>query len=759
MNTFRRFFIVAPAVAIVSGIPTTAVPAEEDSVVIREIVVTARRRVENLQETPLSVVAMGPQELQQQNIDNINELNIKLPNVSLGTSGGLGGHNGSFYIRGLGTGRNSLNQESAVALYIDDAYFGRSDAAILKVLDVERIEVLRGPQGTLFGRNATSGAIRYITAKPSVDALSGKFDATTGRFNRFDAKGYINIPLDDASALRLTAASLNRDGYIDNLVTGQDLGDVGYNALRAQYLWLPTESVEILATAEYSENDTNGPGSVGLSYDNSAPFQAAPPGVAENAHVNTIIPGSAGTEDVPTGDLSTTFGTGPQFNQTDSLGLTLTINWDLGNAMLLKSATTYRDLDTNVGLDVDGTPAALLERTADRDISTLSQEFQLSGTTERYEWLTGLFFLEEDGDAIQEEFRGTHFAPVVPHGIAGSQFVTPHKTTSFAVFGQTSYHFNDSFALTGGLRFTRDEKEMEVELTTPDESDTAIITPSDPGFAPFEASTRFEDDWSALSGRISLEWNVRDNIFFYGLYSRGFRSGGINDEFDEAGGVDNFGITSFDEETIDNFEVGVRSDLLDDRLRLNATVFYSIANDLQFAKLIDPTGASSASIIDNAAKAIIQGVEGDFILALNEFITFDGRFGLLDFEYDELDPGVTAITLNSDGARAPDFSYSIGSNIVIPIGNGDLDLRLDYGWMDDHRLLEGDAVSIRQDAYGLFDANLSYRNESNWTVSVFGTNLTDEEYATGGLDIAGLGFVQIEPGRPREWGVRVSYEF
>lgn len=759
MNIFRMFFVVVPAVVIAGGIPATAFPAEEDSAAIREIVVTARRRAENVQETPVSVIAMGPQELQQQNVDNINELDIKLPNVALGTSGGLGGHNGSFYIRGLGTGRNSLNQESAVALYIDDAYFGRSDAAILKVLDVERIEILRGPQGTLFGRNATSGAIRYITAKPSVDALSGEFDVTTGRFSRFDAKGHVNIPMDDASALRLTAASLNRDGYVDNQVTGEDLGDVGYNALRAQYLWLPSDTVEILATAEYSENDTNGPASIGLSYDNSAPFQAAPPGVAENAHVNTVIPGTAGTEDVPTGDFSTTFGTGPQFNRTDSLGLALTVNWNIGDDVFLKSATTWRDLDTNVGIDVDGTPAALLERTADRQISTVSQEFQLSGATKRYEWLAGLFFLEEDGEAVQEEFRGTHFAPVAPHGIAGSQFVTPHETTSFAVFGQTTYRFNDRFALTGGLRVTRDEKEMQVVLTTPDESATATITPSDPGFAPFEADASFEDDWSAPSGRISLEWNVREDVFAYGLYSRGFRSGGINDEFDEAGGVDNFGITSFDEETIDNFEIGVRSDLLGDRLRLNATVFYSIANDLQFAKLIDPTGASSASIIDNAAKAIIQGVEGDFVLAFNEFVTVDGRFGLLDFEYDELDEGVTAITLNSDGARAPDFAYSIGGNFVLPIGNGRLDLRLDYGWMDDHRLLEGDAVSIRQDAYGLLDANLSYSTETNWTVSVFGTNLTDEEYATGGLDIAGLGFVQIEPGRPREWGVRVSYEF
>lgn len=702
---------------------------------------------------------MGASDLEQQNIDNLGDLSIKLPNVALGSSGGLGGNNGSFYIRGLGTGRNSLNQESAVALYIDDAYFGRSDAALLQILDVERIEVLRGPQGTLFGRNATSGAIRYITIKPTLGETSGKASLTGGEYDRFDVKGSLNIPAGDNAALRLTAATLNREGFVQNEVTGEDLSDIGYNALRGQLLFVPTDAFEILAAVDYSENDTNGPGSIALSYDNSAPFQAAAPGIAENAYVNTIIPGTEGTEDVPTNDFFATYGAGPQYNKTDSLGLSLTLDWALNDAMSLKSATTWRDLSADVGIDVDGSPAALLERTVLREITTMTQEFQLSGEGNSIDWISGVFFLNEEGDSSQEEFRGTHFAPVAPHGIAGSQFISPHETTSFAVFGQTTYHLTDRLSVTGGLRWTRDEKNMAARLTTPDESETATITPGDPSFPPYQADTSFEDDWSAVSGRASIEWQLRDDFFTYASYSRGFRSGGINDEFDEAGGVDNFGITSFDEETIDSFEIGIRSDLLDDRLRLNLTAFHSIANDLQFAKLVDPTGASSASIIDNAAKAIIQGIEGDFGVIVNEYLSFDGRFGFLDFKYDELDPGVTAITLTSDGARAPDFSYSIGSNITAPLGNGELDLRLDYGWKDDHRLLEGDAVSIRQQSYGLFDASLTFRSETNWSVSAFVTNLGDEECATGGLDILGLGFVQVEPGRPQEWGVRFSYEF
>ena len=751
--------LLAAAILVLDVAPFTAVHAQTAASEIPEVVVTARRREESLQETPVSVVAMGTADLEQQNVNNLGDLNIKLPNVGIGSSGGLGGNNGSFYIRGLGTGRNSLNQESAVALYIDDAYFGRSDAALLQVLDVERIEVLRGPQGTLFGRNATSGAIRYITIKPTPGETSGKISVTGGEYDRLDVKGSLNLPAGDNAALRLTAATLNRDGFVQNEVTGEDLGDIGYNALRGQFLWLPTDSFELLAAVDYSENDTNGPGSTALSYDNSAPFQAAAPGIAENAYVNTIIPGTQGTEDVPTDDFFATYGTGPQFNETESLGLSLTMDWALNDAVSLKSATTWRDLSADVGIDVDGSPAALLERTVMREITTITQEFQLSGGGDSVDWISGVFFLDEDGDSLQEEFRGTHFAPVAPHGIAGSQFISPHQTTSYAVFGQSTFHVTDRLSLTGGLRWTRDEKKMHARLTTPDESDTATITPEDPGFPPFRADTSFEDHWSAISGRAGIEWQWRENIFTYASYSRGFRSGGINDEFDEAGGVDNFGITSFDEETIDSFEIGVRSDLLENRLRLNLTAFHSIASDLQFAKLVDPTGASSASIIDNAAKATIQGLEGDFSVIVNEYLRFDGRLGLLDFEYDELDPGVTAITLESDGARAPDLSYSIGSNVTVPLDDGELDLRLDYGWKDDHRLLEGDAVSIRQPSYGLFDASLTYRREAGWSVAAFATNLGDEEYATGGLNIFGLGFVQVEPGRPREWGVRFSYEF
>lgn len=759
MTILQRTLVLPAAFLILNALPRTAVHAQTEASVIREVVVTARRREESLQETPVSVVAMGGADLEQQNVDSLDQLNIKLPNVGLGSSGGLGGNNGSFYIRGLGTGRNSLNQESAVALYIDDAYFGRSDAALLQILDVERIEVLRGPQGTLFGRNATSGAIRYITRKPTIGETSGKVSLTAGEYDRFDVKGAVNLPTGDNAALRLTAATLNRGGFIKNEVTGEDLGDIGYNALRGQFLWLPTDAFEVLAAVDYSENDTNGPGSTALSYDNSAPFQAAAPGIAENDFVNTIIPGTEGTEDVPTDDFFATYGTGPQHNKTDSLGLSLTLDWALNDSMSLTSATTYRDLSADVGIDIDGSPAALLERTALREITTMTQEIQLSGVGETVDWISGVFFLNEDGSSSQEEFRGTHFAPVAPYGIAGSQFVSPHETTSFAVFGQMTFHLTDRVSLTGGLRWTRDDKRLDVRMTTPDESSTATITPEDPGFPPYQADTQFEDDWSAVSGRASIEWQVRDNFFTYASYSRGFRSGGINDEFDEAGGIDNFGITSFDEETLDSFEIGMRSDLLDDRLRLNVTAFHSIANDLQFTKLVDPTGASSASIIDNAAKATIQGLEGDFIVIINEYLSVDGRYGLLNFEYDELEPGVTAITLDSDGARAPDFSYSLGTNITAPLANGELDLRLDYGWKDDHRLLEGDAVAIRQKSYGLFDVNLTYRSEAGWSVSAFATNLGGEEYATGGLDIAGLGFVQVEPGRPQEWGVRFSYEF
>ena len=411
------------------GLPFSLISTLTFSAVLEEVVVTARKTQESLQETPLSVLAFSPEALEQQNVVDLSDLSSKLPNVFIGAGGGLGSNNGSFFIRGLGTDRNAVNQESAVALYIDDAYYGRSDGALLSIMDVQSIEVLRGPQGTLFGRNATAGAIRYITKKPD-DEFAGKIQLVGGSDSRLDLKASVNLPLGDKAALRLTAATLNQDGFQDNAI-GQDLGDKGTDAFRAYLRVDPSDKLEILASLDYSRTDTNGSAYSLLGLNNN-PDLTTGPNVTGNGVAQAIAAGFDIFSD-PIGDTERSGSTTAAFNETDSVGANVTFNWTLDNGMGLKWTSTYRELDIQSSFDFDGTRAPLFEnQNVDRDSEMWSTEVQLSGEAfdSRMRWITGVFYYEEESndsrDSVQSwSPRGPAFFNQVGPGAA----VTTTRTT------------------------------------------------------------------------------------------------------------------------------------------------------------------------------------------------------------------------------------------------------------------------------------------------------------------------------------------
>lgn len=718
---------VAALLSITGG--TTIVSADEPSLMLEEVVVTARKREENLQQTPVSVMAFGGDALEQQDISNISGLDIKMPNVAIGGSGGLGSSNASFFIRGIGSTRNAVNQESAVALYVDDSYFGRTDGALLSVMDVQRIEVSRGPQGTLFGRSATSGAIRYITNKPG-EEFEGSVQLTLGSESRTDFKGVVNLPLSDSAALRISGASLNQDGHVDGVFTNKEYGEVNSDLMRAALRWDLSDSVEVLVSIDYTRMDTDGGAAVLLGVNPSAPFLG--------------MEASAGFDaaSLPLGNLDKSYQTGENFLDSDNVGGNLTVNWDISDAVSFKSSTSWREMDIEGAYDADGTHASLFEQSYERDIETFSQEFQLSGVAwdDRLDWVTGVFYYEEESsDTRLVGSTVNHGAPT-----SSTRIIDPVETESFAVYGQGTYDLNDSWSLTVGLRYTKDEKEiLASELN-------AFGGEKIPG------GVTNDDSWNAVSGRISLEWQAANDVFVFASFARGFRSGGFNDRIRTNLPNNNFGINSFDEETLNMYELGIRSELFDSRMRLNLTAFYGEYEDQQLSALIPGT---NRTVFQNAGESHIQGLEGEFILVLTETLTLDGTFGLLDTEFDKLDPGVTAVTLDSEFARAPDFSYSLG----LEADYGSVIVRVDYGWKDDANLVEADSANIVQESYGLLSANLTYAPEdASWSVALFGNNLTDEEYLVGGLDLttaAPIGVSAAEPGRFREYGVKFNWEF
>ena len=336
-----------------------------------------------------------------------------------------------------------------------------------------------------------------------------------------------------------------------------------------------------------------------------------------------------------------------------------------------------------------------------------------------------------------------------------------HDLESIGVFGQTTVAFNDYFSLTAGLRYTEDDKEIGVR----EASCTAVtFNVDDCTFITFGSSTNVEnkDSWGSVSGKISLEYRANDDLFLFASYARGYRSGGLNDRPLTKGGtaVNNFGVVPFDDETLDVYEVGLRSEWLDNRLRLNMTYFLQEMEDLQYTFVVDTLTAARA--IGNAAAAESKGLEAEVTWLATDALSFDATFGLLDAEFKSAEPS-TNIQVGDGMSQSPDLKFNVGANYTIDLGDGDLDFRVDYSHVDDQWSTATRATRLIQESYELLGSNISYDpGHGNWKASVYGTNTTDERYYNfGGHNLAPVGviFRGAAPSRGAVFGLKAEYNF
>lgn len=752
IKAVKRSTMFVAILSVLSPMQVGAQQTDNGARVLEEIVVSVRKREENLQETPLSIVAFGQDALEKYNATNLENLNGKLPNVFIGAGVGFGSNNANFTIRGLGADRNAINQEAASALYIDDAYISRSDGALLNVLDVERVEVLRGPQGTLFGRNATGGAIRYVTKKPT-DVFEGSLEGASGSDDRVDVKAVVNVPITDSSALRLTAATLNQDGFMKNAL-GQDLGDINTDIIRGYFRWEASDTVEILASADYTASDTNGGANSLIANNPDALFaQLAAGSEGEFRDIANDVVNST------TRNSTLTRG----FHDSQNYGGSLTLNWDINDSLSFKSVTTYREFDIKSQFDFDAASAVLLEnQDVTRDAEMYSQELQLSGAAfdQRLDWVAGAFYYNEKAnDRRLLAILGSEQAP----GTRSTYRVNePHEIESVAFFGQGTFSFTDRFSITAGLRWTRDEKELVAsELFTDETPRTFLANDVNGNSGPL--IIQGSDDWSAFNGRVSLEFQATEDIFLFGSFARGFRAGALNDRplasLHEATRDDpsiNYGITSVDPEEVDVFELGMRSDLFNGRLRLNATAFYQEVTDFQVARQL----VGGVTIIETAAESEAYGLEVEMTWLATDNLTIDGNYGYLNTEITKVDPGVDLVEGDPLGS-SPENKYTIGAEYFVDAFEGDLNFRVDYSWTDDYFSNPGQGFRFDLDSYGLLTANIKYTTPGEkWAVTVFGNNLNGEEYYTQAfsfLERPPFGFAQATPGRGREVGIKLLY--
>ena len=753
---------------------------------LTDIVVTAQKYDQRLQETPISIVAVDGNQLATMGVDSLQGFDTFVPNLSVGGTGGQGNAVANFSIRGIGgAGSGFVTQESAVGVYIDDILFARPNGALLDLLDVDRMEVLRGPQGTLFGRNTAGGAVRYITKRPT-DEFEGNARGVLGSRNRRDLSATVNIPLADTLATRISFSSKNRDGYITRLVDGIKTGNENSTAVRGQVEWKPTSRLTVNLSADSVRTSDHGSPTTISSYSVTDIYPSALYGIQGPGHpplsaaaylsmrnLNPSASASGWTNAASdfagyttTGKYSV-YGGDLDRNTYRGLGLAATISYELTDDITFKSLTGYRDVHQMMKQDWDRTPIWLNALWETIDIEYYTQEFQFTGNSldGRLKWVVGAFYYHDQADDYRRRFdpSGGAIGSDGQPGQMENKYIT---TESLAVFGQGTFSFTDRFSATVGLRWNKDKKDYTTER------DGRNIVGSLP--APYSVS----GSWSNVSPRFSLEQRWTRDIMTYQSAAMGFKGGGFNDTIQRncaAPGIVNCGLTEYQPEKLWTYEAGIRSEFLDRRLRINITGFYTTYNDMQ-VQLIDNTPPPFAYTTN--ADATVKGLEIDALAAVTPELMVRGSFGYTKSKYDGNIAAQTAGTIGvgTPFLRSPKISYSIGATYRHPLKDeAELVFNTDWGWKDKQASTSTPTNMLMLPSYGLLNGRIEYRSGRNWSFALFGTNLLDKYYLTGGFDPSGpaskpaygttkphdalFGFTMLDVGRPRELGVELNISF
>ncbi len=745
------------------------------------ILVTARRRQEDIQATPISITAFSAVALEERSVRDLSDVGDFTPNMDFSNAGVLGGSSSeaTVYIRGIGQIANNLFNDPGVGIYVDGVYLARTQGAVLDLLDLERAEILRGPQGTLFGKNTIGGAINLITRKPD-SGRGGYVELAAGNFDRFDGRLRLNYPFSDKAFGSLAFSSASASGLTESLATGEDYYDDDRTSGRLALRFLPRDDITVDWTADFTRERERAVDISLLSLDNTVPILSFYNQVTASVGFPTF------DEQFITGDLHQSFSDDPNFSNGDVAGTALTVGWNAG-AVELRSITSYRDLEYDLSNDLDGTPVRYAFRPTLTTQEQLTQELQLLGVAadDRLDWVVGaLYFAEESQESSHGELFGGLFEaleaapgpifapPGVPNflcdpgppppglpcfGGAGNPFnlgffIDPDQrglddltTDSYAVFGEVTYAASDRLSLTFGLRYTDESKDYILREI-----------PGPTGIAP--PLTLFnEDSWDALTPRFSVGFQARPDFFVYGTIANGFKSGGFNGL---RGGSTATLLEPFDPEEVWAYEVGFKSDLLDDRLRLNGAGFFNDYTDLQLTASLN-IGGEPATVIQNAGQSEIYGFELEMVAQPSNQFEISASVGYTHAEYTDLDDTVQAVTLDGTIPKTPEWTLAISPQYTIQQDDGGaFILRADYSYRSKFFNDVANNETVAQGAYGLINARVSYLMPSgSWELSLFGTNLADEEYLEHGLFPAAFGPAIGTAGRPREWGASARYRF
>lgn len=702
--------------------------AEEDATVMLPTVnVTAQKREENLQDTPIAITAFSAETLETRQLFNVSEVAQYVPNLQVSSSTAGTASSASFSIRGIGQVDFITTTDPGVGTYLDGIYLARVTGAALDLADIERIEVLRGPQGTLFGRNTIGGAVSVVTRKPAGE-FGVRGGLTVGNNGRFQGKATVDVPIaEDLLAGKFTVLAKQYDGYgEDNEPLGGQggLGEDDDIAGSAQFRFTPSEFAEFNLSVDALRRRGTAIPQGRVFFD-----AASPAGMAfDDGGTNSVIGNNL---DFDSDDLDNITVDTPMNDDLDVFGASLTSDFDLGGVNL-KLITAYRDQEAVNGQDFDGGAGPLLNQFIVSEQEQFSQEIQLTGATDNFDWLLGAYYFTEEGIFISDiQLAGTQV-----------DIDTRNETDSYAIFAHGTYDVTDKFSVTGGLRYSSETKSINI--------DTLF------GGFPLVMDGIDEQTFEALTPKIGVEYQASEDVLLYASAAQGFRSGGFNGRpFSPTD------LAPFDEETTTSYEVGLKSDLAGGRLRLNLAAFRNQYEDIQLTATTTDAQGQFIVITDNAGKIDLYGFEAEFeaLPADNLFV-----FGSVGFtNTDELEPQA-GFDFGSDTLPlASEWTANIGAEYTIPLtANMDGVAGFDYAYRSEFFPQFNNSPLAEQDGYGLLNARFEFRPENApWSVSLWGKNLTDEVYRTFGQDsaVSGLPFVVGFFGPTREYGATLNFEF
>jgi iron complex outermembrane receptor protein len=706
---------------------------DQEATALDEIVVTARRRDEQLKDVPIAVSALSSERLEQTGAADITALQQQTPNATVQVARGSNSTLISF-IRGIGQQDPLWGFEPGVGLYIDDVYVARPQGAVLDIFDIERIEVLRGPQGTLYGRNTIGGAIKYVTKRLG-DEPSFLARGTLGSYNQMDALVTASVPLGDTFAVGGAVASYNREGFGTNLFTGEDTYDKQVTAYRASAEWTPTDQLFVRLAYDRVEDD-------------SAP-----------RHGHREVLSTTGGFGPPRSVYNTNAGIRGEQEVVTS-GTSLTAEYVVNDMLTLKSISAWRSGDTATVIDFDQTPQPFLDVPAIYADEQFTQELQAVLQGDNWSGVAGVFYLDGESSGVFDTIAGN-----LGLAIAAAGYV---NTKSISVFADFSYDFSDRLHASIGGRYTKDDKDAQVlrffylgAARSPLTGGTAR-----PIFAT-RTNYMADDSFEAFTPRVSVSYDFTDELTGYASIGEGFKSGGWDMRGDAA--LVPQTVDGYQPETVTTYEIGLKGTAFDNRLSFSSAAFYSDYKDLQITTQQAATAPAVgvASVVDNVGQATIYGFELEGRALLTDSLTSTFSLGYLKNEFDEFITLLSGAPVDISDLRSPQNSPEWSAFWAVTwagdLAGGELTVTPSVSYRSEFNLFDAPDPILDQEGYALVDLAAIWTAPSGrYQIAFTGRNLTDEEYKIGGYNFAGATFnnsISAFYGPPRTFSVSATVRY